>query len=178
MPDIEISQELRSEKAHGEMLLRQYPWMKELLQADEIPQAVSFQNADLFHGIIIVFLGIFCVVSPVLRLKGYGPLPAMLLILAGIALIWLGIWLICFRKRGYMIVTQRRVLHRKINLFGRDGKLLEIDRRSIVRVRFLKSTVMYRIGRADGAIAITLDQNKTIVIPDLRDGEKTFSSLR
>ncbi len=178
MSDREISQELRSEKAYGEMLHRQYPWMKELLHADEIPQAVSFQNADLFHGILIVFLGSFCVVSPVLRLSGYGPLLAMLLIFAGIALAWLGIWLICFRKRGYLIVTQSRVLYRKINLFGKDGKLLEIDRKTIVRVRFLKSTVMYHIGRADGAIAITLDQNKTIVIPDLRDGEKTFSSLR
>lgn len=173
-----ISQGIWSETAYAEMLLRQHPWMRALLHAEEKPLGFSYRNAEVMHGGFAALLGAFCVVDAVLQFQGFPAALAVLVILIGIALLWAGVWLLCFRKRSYIIVTNERVLWRKINAFGKDGKLVEISRADIQRVRYLKSTVMYRIRRKDGAVALYLKNGKTVVISGVRDGETIFTSIR
>ena len=172
------SAEIRSAAAYSDMLVRQHPFIRELLRADERPIAFSYRNAEVFHGVFILLLGVFCALDPVIQFAGFPAWAAAAAALIGAALIWLGVWLIWFRKRSYVLVTTRRVLCRGVNPFGKPGRLREIDRADIQRVRWLKSTVMYRIGRKDGAIALTLKNGGSVVLSGVREAETVFTSIR
>lgn len=96
----------------------------------------------------------------------------------GAALFYGGLWAICFAKRSYILVTSERVLHQKTNWIGQPGKEVSISRNEIRRVRFLKSTVMYRVGRSDGGIALEMKNGRTVFISSVLHGENIFDALR
>ena len=76
------------------------------------------------------------------------------------------------------MVTSERVLHQKTNWIGQPGKEVSISRNEIRRVRFLKSTVMYRVGRSDGGIALEMKNGRTVFISSVLHGENIFDALR
>ena len=64
------------------------------------------------------------------------------------------------------------------NWIGQPGKEVSISRNEIRRVRFLKSTVMYRVGRSDGGIALEMKNGRTVFISSVLHGENIFDALR
>lgn len=168
-----------SEHYYSEMLLRQNPWLKDKLEGEEYPIAFSYGKPENPLGLSLIFIGSFVVIDMLLHLPAPGSvwfaIPA---IFAGAALIYGGFWTIHFAKRAYILVTSKRVVYQKINLAGRPGRTISIPRSEIKRVRFLKSTVMYRVKRGDGGISISTKNGKTIFISSVLNGENVLGALR
>lgn len=169
----------RPERYYSEMLLRQYPWLKDKLEGEEYPTAFSFRKPEKLLGVSLIFIGAFVVIDTLLHPAAFGSmLPALFLLLAGGVLLYGGLWAVCFAKRSYVLVTSKRVVYQKIALTGRPGKADAVPRSEIKRVRFLKSTVMYRAGRGDGGISLELKNGATIFISSVLQGEDVFAALR
>ncbi len=167
------------ELSYSKMLLRQNPWLKTILQKEETPIALSFRAPEWLFGCCLIFIGSFTILDILLHPRAFGNiLLTLLLILLGAAVNYSGLWTILFSKRSYVLVTSQRIVYQKVNLLGRQGKQLSILRGDIQRVRFLKSTVMYRIRRSDGGIAILLKNGKTVFISNLRDAENILGAMR
>lgn len=161
------------------MLLRQYPWLKNQMADAEYPISLSFRKPELLFGSAVLFVGCFILLDTLLHLKFFGGLfPGLLLILIGSAMIYAGVWALCFVKKGYVFVTSQRIAYQKVDLLGRPGKILTLPRSEIQSARFLKGTVMYFIKRSDGDISITTKSGKTILISGVRDAENILGALR
>ena len=161
------------------MLLRQYPWLKDKLKNEEYPIAFSHRKPETLLGLSLVFIGLFVIVDTLFHTASFGnALLVILSVFIGAALFYGGLWAICFAKRSYILVTSERVLHQKTNWIGRSGKEVSISRNEIRRVRFLKSTVMYRVGRSDGGIALEMKNGRTVFISSVLHGENIFEALR
>ena len=169
----------RPECSYSAMLLRQSPWLKDNLKTEEYPIAFSYRKPENLLGFSVAFIGLFVAIDALLHPAAFGNvLYGVLAALIGAALLYGGLWAICFAKRSYILVTSERVVHQKINLFGQPGKTISILRSEIARVRFLKSTVMYRARRSDGGISIEMKTGKTIFVSSVRNGETIFDALR
>ena len=169
----------RPEQYYSEMLLRQYPWLKDKLKNEEYPIAFSHRKPETLLGLSLVFIGLFVVFDTLFHTASFGnALFVILSVFIGAALFYGGLWAICFAKRSYILVTSERVLHQKTNWIGQPGKEVSISRNEIRRVRFLKSTVMYRVGRSDGGIAIEMKNGRTVFISSVLHGENIFDALR
>lgn len=167
------------ESAYSKMLLRQNPWLEGVLQEDELPMALSFRTPEWLFGSSLIFIGGFMFLDVLLHPASFGSIPlAFLLGLLGAALAYSGLWAILFAKRSYVLVTSRRIVYQKISFLGKPGKQISIPRSDIQRIRFLKSTVMYRIRRSDGGIAILLKNGKTVLISSLRNAENILGAVR
>lgn len=161
------------------MLLRQHPWLKERLQGEEYPVAFSYRKPELAAGISLAFIGGFAILDALFHLPAFGIAWIGLLVMAGgAALLYGGVWALCFAGRAYLLVTSERVVYQKVDLLGRPGRQISIPRGEIRRVRFLKSTVMYRMGRSDGGIAMLLKNGRTVSVSNVRDAENIFGALR
>lgn len=169
----------RAGRYYSEMLLRQHPWLNGKLESGEYPIAFSYIKPANLLGLSLVFIGSFVVIDTLFHLTAFGSVFfSLLAILVGAALGYGGFWAIYFAKRAYVLVSPERVVHQKIDLIGRPGKAVSIPRREISRVRFLKSTVMYRAGRSDGGILIEMKNGKTVLFSRVLDGENIFGALR
>lgn len=169
----------RPERYYSEMLLRQNPWLKDLLEGEEYPVALSYRKPEKLFGITLLFIGCCVALDTLLHLKAFGGVfPGFLLTLAGAVMIYGGVWTLFLAKRSYILVTSERVVYQKINLLGQPDKVISIPRSEIKRVKFLKSTVMYRITRSDGGISIAMKGGKTIFISSVRDAETILGALR
>ena len=161
------------------MLLRQHPWIGGLLREEEYPVAISYRKPENLFGGSLLFVGCFVFLDTLLHLRAFGGIfPALALLLAGIAAAYGGVWAIFFAKRSYVLVTSERLVYQKINLFGQPGRQISLPRSEIQRVRFLKSTVMYRISRSDGGISVATKNGTTLLIPSVRDAETILGALR
>lgn len=164
---------------YSKMLLRQNPWLEELLKEGEAPVAISYRKPENLFGGSLLFIGCFVFLDTLLHLSAFGgAFPALALLLAGIAAAYVGVWAILFAKRSYVLVTSERLVYQKINLLGRPGRQISLPRSEIQRVRFLKSTVMYRINRSDGGISVAAKDGSTLLIPSVRDAETILGALR
>lgn len=169
----------QAERYYSDMLLRQYPWLKNQMADAEYPVSLSFRKPELLFGSSALFVGCFILLDTLLHMKAFGGLfPGLLLILIGSAMIYAGVWAIFFVKKGYVFVTSQRIEYQKVDLLGRPGKTLILPRSEIQSARFLKGTVMYFIKRCDGDISITTKSGKTILIPGVRDAENILGALR
>ena len=169
----------RPEQYYSEMLLRQYPWLKDKLKNEEFPITFSHRKPETLLGLSLVFIGLFVVFDTLFHMASFGnALFVILSVFIGAALFYGGLWAICFAKRSYILVTSERVLHQKTNWIGQPGKEVSISRNEIRRVRFLKSTVMYRVGRSDGGIALEMKNGRTVFISSVLHGENIFDALR
>lgn len=167
------------ESAYSKMLLRQNPWLEGVLQEDELPMALSFRTSEWLFGSSFIFIGGFMFLDVLLHPTSFGSIPlALLLGLLGATLAYSGLWAILFAKRSYVLVTSRRIVYQKISFLGKPGKQISIPHSDIQRIRFLKSTVMYRIRRSDGGIAILLKNGKTVLISSLRNAENILGAVR
>lgn len=166
-----------SGRSHCEMLLRQYPWLNDRLEGEEIPIALSHRKPERLFGGALLFIGGFALVDTLLHLSAFGVLSSLMILLVGTAMAYAGIWVLCFASRGYVLVTSRRVVYQKVDLLGRPGKALSISRGEILRARFMKSTVMYRADRSDGGVCLSLKNGKTLVLPSLCDAETILDAL-
>lgn len=166
-----------SVRYYSQMLLRQHPWLRERMEGGEYPTAISYRKPETLSGAALLFIGGFAVVDTLGNAFG-GLWQSLLVILLGAGAIYGGVWTLWFAKRSYVLVTSQRVVYQKVDPLGRPGKVICIPREEIQRARFLKSTVMYRVGRSDGGISISLTNGKTILIPSLRDAENILGALR
>lgn len=164
---------------YSEMLLRQHPWLKNQLEEEEYPIAVSYRKPEKLFGFSLLLIGCVIMLDPVFHVNSFGGIfPVLLLVLLGAAIIYIGAWSLFFSKRSYVLVTSERLIWQKINLLGQPGKRISIPRTEIQRARFLKSTVMFRINRSDGDISISTNDGKTIVIPSVLEAENILGALR
>lgn len=169
----------RAERYHSEMLLRQFPFLKDHLKNEEYPLAFSYRKPENLFGLSLVFIGLFTGSDALLHLSSFGSVFfGMLVLLAGAALLYGGFWAIFFAKRSYVLVTSKRVVYQKTDLAGRPGEVVSLPRSEIKRVRFLKSTVMYRAGRGDGGVSLETKSGKTLLLPSMLQGENIFGALR
>ena len=167
------------EHYYSQMLLRQYPWLREKLRNGEFPLALSYKKPETLLGFSLVFIGSFLVLDTLFHLTAFGGvLPGLVALLTGAALLYGGLWALCFAKRSYLLVTSERVLYQKIDLLGRPGKTVVLPRSEIKRARFLKSTVLYRAGRGDGAISLEMKNGTSVFIASVRQGENILGALR
>lgn len=169
----------RPEQIYSEMLLRQHSWLKDKLEEGEHPAAVSYRKPDSLRGLSLGFIGLFLIADTALHVTDYGGIwPGAAILLAGAALLYSGVWFLCFAKKSYILVTSERVLYQPVNWMGKPGKARSIPRGEIRNVRLLKSTVMYRAGRSDGDIFIETRDGGTVIAPNIRDGENILGVLR
>lgn len=132
-----------------------------------------------YWGFLLCLSDLFVVFDTLFHTASFGnALFVILSVFIGAALFYGGLWAICFAKRSYILVTSERVLHQKTNWIGQPGKEVSISRNEIRRVRFLKSTVMYRVGRSDGGIALEMKNGRTVFISSVLHGENIFDALR
>lgn len=165
--------------SYARMLLRQHPWLQEILAEGEVPIALSYRRPERLFGASLLFIGCFSAAEALLHPGAFGgALPGVMLFLAGAALACAGVWAIWFARRSCLVVTSERVLYQRVGLFGRPRKPLIIPRSEIRRARFFKSTVMYRVRRSDGGIAITTKSGGTVFIASLRDAENILGALQ
>lgn len=168
-----------SRNAYAAMLLRQYPWLRGRLREAEVPVAISWRKPETLFGISLLFIGAFTAADMLLHLGAFGSVwVGLLLAAAGLALAYGGVWALFFAGRAYVLVTSERVIYQKAGPLGRGGKSVAMARAEIRRARLLKSTVMYRILREDGGIALTTRDGHTLFIPSVRDGEAILDALR
>ena len=142
----------RPEQYYSEMLLRQYPWLKDKLKNEEYPITFSHRKPETLLGLSLVFIGLFVVFDTLFHMASFG--------------------------NALFVILSVRVLHQKTNWIGQPGKEVSISRNEIRRVRFLKSTVMYRVGRSDGGIALEMKNGRTVFISSVLHGENIFDALR
>ena len=164
---------------YSEMLLRQMPWLKDILKEEEYPIAFSYRRPERLFAVSLLFIGAFIAADALFHPSAFGtPGIFLLILLIGMLLLYGGFWSMILSRRSYVLVTSGRVIYQKTNLFGRPGKTLVMLRSQIKRARFFKSTVMYWTGRRDGSIAIQLREGQTFVIPSLQNGENILAALR
>lgn len=178
---VEITKESQegSARYYSEMLLRQHPWLRGVLQGQEYPIAFSYRKPENLLGLSLAFVGMFVVTDTVLHLTRFDSiLLGALFMLVGCILLYAAFWAMCFAKRAYILVTSERVVYQKMNLLGKPGRAIAVARNDISRVRFLKSTVMYRMGRHDGGISIQMKNGRSIFVSGVCDGENIFGALR
>lgn len=169
----------RSEQFYSDMLLRQNPWMKDKLEEGEYPSFISYRTPEKLLGGSLIFIGTFAAIDTLLHLSAFGNiLVGIAVALSGVMLLYGGFWAVYFTRRSYMLVTSKRVIYQKINIFGGSGKEYRILRSDIKRVRFYKSTVMYRVRRGDGGISILMNNGKSIFISSVEKAEIIIESLR
>lgn len=168
-----------SHNYYAQMLMRQNPWMKDDLQPGEIPLALSHRKPEYLSGVSMGFIGLFVIADILLHARAIGNIPYLLALLpVGAVLIYCSIRTLFFVSRSSVLVTDRRIILKEPDLLGRTSKEKIIPRSEIRRARLLKSTVMYFVRREDGAIALDLKNGKTVVIPDVQNGEAVLSVLR
>ena len=165
--------------AYADMLMRRNPQMAALLQSGEYPIAFSRRKPDYLFGVCMCFIGIFAAADTLVHPNTFGNVFYVLAVmLAGAVCVWFGIRALYLTKNTYIAVTDRRIIIQNIDLLGRPRKAESIPRSEIKRARLLKSTVMYRIRREDGAVSFTLQSGRTVVVSGVQDGEGILSALR
>ena len=62
----------RPEQYYSEMLLRQYPWLKDKLKNEEYPIAFSHRKPETLLGLSLVFIGLFVVFDTLFHTASFG----------------------------------------------------------------------------------------------------------
>lgn len=169
----------RSGQSYSDMILRQNPWMKDKLEEGEYPCFLSYRTPEKLLGGSLMFIGAFAAINTLLHLSAFGNLLVGIVVaLAGVILLYGGFWEIYFARCSYILVTSKRIIYQKINIFGGYGKEYRLLRSDIKRVRFFKSTVMYRVRRDDGGVSILMNNGKSIFISSVEKAESIIESLR
>lgn len=164
---------------HSGMLLRQYPWIKDMLADKDMPIALSFRKPQLLFGVSLIFIGSVLLIDALINLL---PFSNTFFYIAtgflGTLALYRGIWELKFSRRSYILVTKDNVIYQKISLTGKIGNTITISRSDIKRAHLLKSTVMYLIRRSDGSICLSLKNGKKVFIDNIKDGETICEAVQ
>ena len=161
------------------MLLRQYPWIKDMLADKDMPIALSFRKPQLLFGVSLIFIGSVLLIDALIHLLPFSnTLFYITTGFIGTLALYRGIWELKFSRRSYILVTKNNVIYQKISLIGKSGNIINISRSDIKRAHLLKSTVMYLIRRSDGSICLSLKDGKKIFIDNIRDGETICEAVQ
>ena len=164
---------------HSDMLLRQYPWIKDMLADKDMPIALSFRKPQLLFGVSLIFIGSVLLIDALIHLLPFSnTLFYITTGFIGTLALYRGIWELKFSRRSYILVTKNNVIYQKISLIGKSGNIINISRSDIKRAHLLKSTVMYLIRRSDGSICLSLKDGKKIFIDNIRDGETICEAVQ
>ena len=163
--------EKQSREMRAELLERQFPHVKALLQDGEEIRAVAQRKAHYVTGAFCIVIGTLFAWQLVMFLLNTKPLLAIVLFLVFSALIWIGVLLVIFIKKEYVFVTDRRIAHHRINLLGQlNEHPLSIPFSEIKGIHLYKNKIMTRQAEKGlGDILIKM-QNKTYLVPTVTDG--------
>ena len=160
-----------SRAIQANLLGRRFPQAKGYLCDDEILLAVSKRKLMSVSGLFCILVGtVFGVQIPLYYLM-VNPIWAASGLVFSIVVIWTGIWLTFFRKREHIFVTNRRIVHQKVDLLGRLAKhVLSIPISEISGFQVYKETVAFRSpSNVIGDILIKKKDGGTYLIPALED---------
>ena len=164
---------------HSSMLLRQYPWIKDILADKDMPIALSFRKPQLLFGVSLIFIGSVLLIDALIHLLPFSNiLFYMLTGFLGILAFYRGIWELKFARRSYILVTKNNVIYQMISFTGKIGNTVTISRADIKYAHLLKSTVMYLIRRSDGSICLSLKNGKKVFIDNIGDGESICEAIQ
>ena len=94
------------------MLLRQYPWIKDILADKDMPIALSFRKPQLLFGVSLIFIGSVLLIDALIHLLPFSNiLFYMITCFLGILAFYRGIWELKFARRSYVLVTKNNVIY-------------------------------------------------------------------
>ena len=158
-----------SDLIQAEMLRRQYPKIVKHLNGGEMLLAVSFRKTPYLAGLSCVLVGaVLLLVAVTLYFRPFNML-AIPAVLICIFLIWAGIRLIVFIRNECIFLTDSRVAHQKVDVFGRlsDGPY-SIPLSDVVSVQLYRYAMGFA-NKKDGDIYIRR-KGKSYLIPTIQGG--------
>ena len=153
-----------------------FPELEECLGAEERLLEASKGRPRFLYGLCAAGVGAVFVFESV-RLLARGSLGYGLgELLAGLGLLYMALWLLYYKRRVSVGVTEKELLVLDIDLLGRRKALRRIMVDSIGRAWLFKSTVMFG-KKKSGEIRITYKDGKEEVLPELENAEYVLEEM-
>ena len=164
--------DVRSREIQAAVLKRRYPKVEALLlNSDEVLLSVSERKPLRMTGFFYIVIGVIVAVQISVHFLLSHPHWSVPLLVASVICMWAGVWLIFFTKNECVFVTDRRLVHLKVDLVGRSARIpLSIDLSDISEVHLYRNSLMLG-GRnnTSGDILVKKKVGGTYLVPSLMD---------
>ena len=167
---IELSENERR-KIQSDLLARQFPQAKALLDDHEDLMAVSRRYPHYISGVSCIVSGIIFGWQISKFFLFSSPLWAVPTLLILLALVWTGVWLITVIKHEYVLVTNMRIIHQKVDFLGHMKRVPHsILLSEVVSAHLYKKTVFFRAEKHMSGDILVKSEKKSYLIPTVVDG--------
>ena len=160
----------------GDYLLKARQEVAELL--NEAEELVEYTNRKprLLTALVFIMIGAWAVIESVVY--RFAPDAMFFVFLAGLLLLYAAAWILRFSGREYVCVTNERVLYRKINLFGKPGRVMSYPLRDISKASLCRTFVNFQQKTQYGHVLLILGNRKRYVLPYLQSGMFVVEAIR
>jgi hypothetical protein len=146
-----------------------------LMQPGEELQELSPRKPRAMYGTLLAASGVFMAVDTApYALRSPALIPY---VIVGVLLAWAGVWVLSLCGKGWVAVTDRRVLIQGVNLIGGPGRLREHSLKDIKASRMFKPTVTFKSKSYNGTVILELKNGKSRQLPYLENAQYIHETI-
>jgi hypothetical protein len=162
---------LDSRAIQANLLLRQYPRLKEQLCGGEVMLAISQRKPMRITGLFCILIGIVAAVQTLEFFLFQHPWWGAAALPFFVAVVWAGVWLAFLMGREYVFVTDSRIVHQRLDLLGRrKSSVVSILFSEIEGVNLYRSSILFRtFDNMDGDLLIRRKNGSSYIVMALQD---------
>ena len=154
------------------------PEIAELLHASESIVEYSSRKPRFLIGVLWMILGLWIVLESMFHAIPNPSLELVALIIAGLLFLYASVWVLIFSKREYVCVTNERVLYRKTNFVGKQGRIVSFPLQEITKARLCRITILFRQKQQTGHILLVIRNRRKYILPYLDNGMFIVEAIR
>ena len=151
------------------------PDIDEIVSESEKTVEFSVRRPQFLQGTACAVLGLPMAAEPLIR--QFSSLAYAAEFLAGLIFIYAAVWVLVLSRREYVCITDKQILHRKVDLLGRRTGVRAFALRDIKSVRLCKSSTMYR-QKYSGEVLLVFRNKKKHILPFLENGQYILDAIR
>jgi len=148
-----------------------YQMAKGMLNEDEPLRMFSKRKPQLITGIVCICMGLLFAWQVIAYYVLAEPQWAVPVLILSVAMVWVGVWLAMFAKKEFIFMTDNRIVHQKVNIYGKYTKepvsipFSEITGTSLYR----RAATLKASSRRAGDILIKKNR-RSYLMPTTKDG--------